>query len=52
MGTAQLLVQTPLQQGYVAPMLNSSLQKLDGSHHDMADRHEISIYQMAMNLFL
>ena len=48
----QLLTQKLLNQGYVAPRLNSSLQKFYGRHHNLVDRYEISISQMTMNLLL
>jgi hypothetical protein len=35
---AQLLVQKPLKQGYVAPRLKSSLQKFYGRHHNLVDQ--------------
>ena len=47
-----LLTQKLLNQGYVAPRLKSSLQKLLGRHHDLVDSYEISISQMTMDLFL
>ena len=45
---AQMRKQKLFKQGYVAPMLKSSLQKLYG----LFDRYEISISQMAMDLLL
>jgi hypothetical protein len=41
-----------LKQGYVAPILKSSLQHFYGRHHDLVDRNEIDISQMAMGLSL
>ena len=41
-----------LKQGCVDPRLKSSLQKLYGHHHNLVDRYEISISQMAMDLSL
>ena len=41
-----------LKQGYIAPMLKSSLQKFYGRHHNLADRYEISISKMTMDLLL
>ena len=49
---AQLLTQKLHKQGYDAPMLKSSLQKLYGRHHNLDDRYEISISQMTMALLL
>ena len=40
------------QTSYVVPVLKSSLQKYYGLHHNLVDRYEISISQMAMNLLL
>jgi hypothetical protein len=48
----QLLTQKLLKQGYVAPVLKSSLQILNGCHYDPVDRYEISISQTAMDLSL
>ena len=39
-----------LKQGYFAPRLKSSLQKLYGRHHNLVDRYTISISQMTMDL--
>jgi len=39
-----------LKQGYVAPRLKSSLQKFSGSHHDLVDPYEISIFQWIFSL--
>ena len=50
--TAQLMTQTLLKQGYVAPRLKSSQQKFYGCHQDLVDRYEISISQMTMDLSL
>jgi len=44
---AQLLTQKLLKQGHVAPKLKSSLQEFYGRHHNLVDRYEISISQMA-----
>ena len=41
-----------LKQGYIAPMLKLSLQKIYGGHHNLADRYEISISQKTMDLLL
>jgi hypothetical protein len=41
-----------LKQGYFPPMLKSSLQKLYGGHHNLANRYEISISQKTMDLLL
>jgi hypothetical protein len=46
---AQLLRQKLLKQDYVA--LKSSQHKFYGRHYQLVDRSEISIHQMAMNLF-
>jgi len=43
--------QNILKQGYVAPSLKSSLQKLYGRDHEQVDRYEISISLMTMNRF-
>ena len=47
---AQLLTQKLLKQGYVAPRLKLSLQKVYGRHHNLDDHYEITISQMAMHL--
>ena len=49
---AQLLTQTLLKQGYVAPRLKLPLQQLYGRHHNLVDHYEISISQMTMGLLL
>ena len=49
---AQLLTQKLLKQGYVAPKLKSSQQKLYGRHHDLVDRYERFISQITMDLLL
>jgi hypothetical protein len=49
---AQLVTQRLLKQGYVAPRLKLSQQKLYGRHHNLVDRYEISISQMTMDLLL
>ena len=49
---AQLLTQKLLKQGYVAPKLKFSLQKLYGRHHNLVESDEISISQMTMDLLL
>ena len=49
---AQLLTQKLLKQNYVAPMLNSSLNKFYSRHHNLVDRYEISISQLTMDLLL
>jgi hypothetical protein len=51
-GRAQLLTQFVLKKVYFAPMLWSSLQKFYSRHHDLADRYEISISKMTMDLLL
>ena len=48
----QLLTQRLLKQGYVAPRLKSSQQKLYRRHHNLVDRSEVSISQMTMDLLL
>ena len=40
-----------LKQGYAAPSLKSSLQKLYGRDHEQVDRYEISISQMMIDIF-
>ena len=40
---SQLLTQTLLKQGYVAPRLKSSIQKFYDRHHNLVDRYKISI---------
>ena len=47
-----MLTQKLLKQGYVAPKLRSSHQKLYTRHHDLVNRYEISISQMTMVLLL
>ena len=47
-----MLSEKLLKQGYVAPRLKSSLQKLYVRHHNLIDRYEISTSQMTMDLFL
>ena len=49
---AHLLTQKLPKQGYVAPRLKSSLQKLYGRHHDLVDRYEISIPQMTITFYV
>ena len=44
-------IQELLKQDYVAPGLKSSQQKLYGCHHELVDRYEISISQIAIGLF-
>ena len=51
-GRAPLLTQCVLKQGYFAPMLTSSLQQFYSRHHDLADRCEISISKMTVDLLL
>jgi hypothetical protein len=46
---AQLLTQKLPKQGYVAPRLKSSLQKLYSRHHNLVERYEISISQMTID---
>ena len=41
-----------LEQGYVAKILNSSLQKFYGRHHDLVDCYGVSICTMETNLFI
>jgi hypothetical protein len=40
-----------LCQGYVQPLLISSLQKFYCRHHDLTDRYDVSISQMRFNIF-
>jgi hypothetical protein len=47
----QLLTLTILKQGYVAPRIKSSQQKLHGLHYEVVDSNEVSISQMAIDLF-
>jgi hypothetical protein len=48
---AQLLIQKVLKQGYAAPKLKSSLQKITIiTIHEMVDRYEISISQMTKDI--
>ena len=47
--SAQLLTQKRINQGYIAPRLKSSLNKLY-RHHNLVDRYEISIFQMTIDL--
>ena len=49
---AQLLTQKLLKQSYLAPRLKSSPHKFCSRHHDLVDRYERSISQMAVDLFL
>ena len=49
---AQLLKQKLLKQGYVAPSVQSSIQKFYGRHHNLVNRHEISTFQITMDLLL
>jgi len=49
---AKLLMQKLLNQGYVAPMLRSSVQNFYSRHHNLVDLYEISISQMTMDLLL
>jgi phage replication-related protein YjqB (UPF0714/DUF867 family) len=46
-----MLMQKLLNEGYVAK-LKSSQQTLQGGHQNLADRCELSISQMTMNLLL
>ena len=47
-----MMTQKLLKQGYVAPRLESSLQKLYGRQHNVVDRNEISISEMTIDLLL
>ena len=49
---AKLLSQKLLSQGYVQPLLISSLQKFYGRHHDLIDRYDVSISQMKLDIFV
>jgi hypothetical protein len=46
---AQVLKQKLLKQGYVA--LSSTLKNVYSRHHELVDRYEISIFQIALYLF-
>ena len=48
---AKLLSQKLLGQGYVQPLLISSLKKFYGRHHDLTDRYDVSISQMRLDIF-
>ena len=48
---SQLLSQNILKQGYIAPMLKLSPQKVYSRHHDLVVRYEISLSQMTIDLF-
>ena len=48
---AKTLSQKLLGQGYVQPLLLSSLQKLYGRHHDIIERYEVWVSQMRINIF-
>jgi hypothetical protein len=39
-----------LSQGYVQPLLKSSLQKFYDRHHDLVDRYDVSISQMRLDI--
>jgi len=39
------------KQGYIAPVLKSSLQTFYGRHYKLVDRYEIYISKMAMDPF-
>ena len=41
-----------LKQGYIVPMLQLSLQKFYGRHHNLVDRNEIAISQITMDLLI
>ena len=43
MDRVQLLTEKVIKQGYVAPRLTSSLQKIDSRHHELVDHYGISI---------
>lgn len=47
----KLLSQKLLGQGYVQPLLISSLQTFYGRHHNFTDRYDISISQMRSDIF-
>ena len=49
MDRTQLPTQNLRKQGYIALMLKSSLQKFYNRHHQLVDRYEIPISQMAMD---
>jgi hypothetical protein len=48
---AKTLSQKLLGQGYVQPLLVSSLQKLYGGHHDIIERYEVSVSQMRIDIY-
>ena len=48
---AKLLSQKLLTQGYVQPMLISSLKKFYGRHHNLTDRYGVSVSQMRLDVF-
>jgi hypothetical protein len=43
---------TQIKKHNTVPRLKSSLQKLDGHHHDLVDRFKIAISQMTMDLYV
>ena len=48
---ARLLTQKLLNQGYVAPKLQSSFLKFYGRHHDLVDRYDKTVSKMKEDLF-
>ena len=48
---AKLLSQKLTSQGYVHPLLISSLKKCYGRHHDLIDKYDVSISQMRCDIF-
>ena len=49
--TELLLTRKLLNQRFLLAKLNSSLRKIYGRHHDVADRYGISVSQMTMDMF-
>jgi hypothetical protein len=47
---AKLHSQKLLSQGYVQPLLKSSLQKYYDRHHDLVDRYDVPISQMRLDI--
>ena len=48
---SRLLTQKLLNQGYVAPKLQSSFLKFYGRHHDLVDRYDKTVSKMKEDLF-
>ena len=48
---SRLLTQKLLNQGFVAPKLQSSLLKFYGRHHDLVDRYDKTVSKMKEDLF-